>query len=112
MDFWMAAVLIISVAGISVIAIPIAAIWTYHRRKLFQMELEARGRQAGEVTAQIDELRDELRALRDTTMQYDLSFDTSLQRLESRMQHLETRTGVASQTEEQAPLSARIGGGF
>ncbi|MDE2125718.1 MAG: hypothetical protein KGJ62_03935 [Armatimonadetes bacterium] len=109
MGFWMAVVLGMIVAAVSVIAIPIAGIWTYHRRKLYAMELEARGREADQVTAQIEELRDELRALRDTTMQYDLSFDTSLQRLESRMQHLETRNRVGAAVEEQAPLSSRLG---
>src|SRR5438094_807718 len=38
-----------------------------------------------------DDLRQELAALRDTSTQFDMSFDAALQRLEARVRHLEGR---------------------
>jgi hypothetical protein len=44
------------------------------------------------VQAAIDELRGEVRQLRDTTMRYDMSFDAALTRMEERVDRIETRT--------------------
>ncbi len=44
-----------------------------------------------QVGVELAELRKQVEALRDTTTKYDLSFDTALQRLESRMSHMEER---------------------
>ena len=38
---------------------------------------------------EVTTMKEELRSLRDTTTQYDMSFDTALQRVEQRMSHLE-----------------------
>ena len=43
------------------------------------------------LSADLLSLRAELAQLRETTTQYDVSFDTALQRLEARMAHLEQR---------------------
>ncbi|CCW34831.1 hypothetical protein CTKA_00151 [Chthonomonas calidirosea] len=80
-----------------IFAVPLSAIWTEHLRQVRQMELETRGRMNDEVLAEIAALRQELQSLRDTTTQYDLSFDTALQTLERRMQTLERRVQTLEQ---------------
>ena len=79
------------VAVICVFGIPLSAIWTSHRRKMVEMQL--RLRQDGDVgtRASVEALREELRSLRETTMQYDLSFDSALQRMERRVEDVERR---------------------
>ncbi len=51
------------------------------------------GREAERLRAEIAALRDEVRSLRDTSMQYDISFDTALNRMDARMLHLERKVG-------------------
>ncbi len=74
--------------------------WLKHRTELAKMKIEAQNKGDANVRAAIDELRAEMRALKDTTMQYDLSFDTALQRMEHRVEGLERRiqTGEANST--------------
>jgi len=91
-----------------VFSIPLALIMTYHKRKMEEIRLKKMGMMTEEVKAEFAALRGEISALRDTTMQYDLSFDTSLQRLERRIEHLELkgRTPV----EGTAPQNSLLGG--
>jgi hypothetical protein len=96
---------LIAVGG--VFSIPIVAIWTAHQRKMLEMKQQMMGRSDSNVTAAIEELRQELRQLRDTTLQYDLSFDSALQRMESRVETLERRA-IAS-TDSNNPLEQRLG---
>ena len=54
------------------------------------------------LRAELEVTRQELRDLRDTSMQYDLSFDTAIGRVENRVAHVERRIGInpsESQTE-------------
>lgn len=85
-----------------VISIPLVAIMTYHRRKMAEIDARRGSGIAEAVRADIDGLRAEVRSLRDTSMQYDLSFDTSLQRLEQRVERIERegRQRAASQPEQ------------
>jgi hypothetical protein len=46
------------------------------------------------LKAELEATRQELRNLRDTSMQYDISFDTALGRMENRVAHVERRVGV------------------
>ena len=80
---------IIMLPALLFFSIPLYMIHTYHQRKL--EEIKQRGKLAGEqkTVESIAELRRELIALRDTTTQYDISFDTALQRLDSRMNYAE-----------------------
>jgi len=48
-----------------------------------------------------NKFREEVRALRDTSMQYDLSFDNSLQRMEQRMSSVERRVNAPVQEDSQ-----------
>ena len=79
-------------AILMVFGIPMLAIWTGHRRKMLELQLQMRGQVDTNANAEIAALREEVRALRDTTMQYDLSFDAALQRMERRVQDLETQS--------------------
>ncbi len=80
-----------------IFGIPVLAILTAHHRKV--LEIKHRSRQdAGEQRA-IEELRAEIASLRDTTTRFDLSFDTALQNLESRVAHLEARLRQAASEE-------------
>ncbi|MBB6049616.1 hypothetical protein [Armatimonas rosea] len=63
-----------------------------HRLKM--AEIKMRGIQSNDASTQaaIEELRNEVRQLRDTTMRYDMSFDAALTRMEERVDRIETRT--------------------
>ncbi|HLI48723.1 MAG TPA: hypothetical protein VKV18_08565 [Chthonomonas sp.] len=91
-----------------VFSVPLSAIWTEHLRKVKKIELETRERMKSEVLAEIASLRQELQALRDTTTQCDLSFDTALQNLERRVQALESQRVAAPLQEEGKPQYQRI----
>ena len=72
-------------------AIPIVAIWTRHQRRMAEIQA-MRGPQVDlNVLAELQTLRNEVRSLRDTTMQYDLSFDTALQNMERKHEGLERK---------------------
>src|SRR5438132_8565719 len=78
----------------AVFSIPIFAMWTHHRRKVLEMQLQLRNQNNSGSTSDLEALRQEVRALRDTTMQYDLSFDTALQRMEQRVEGIERRVAT------------------
>jgi hypothetical protein len=71
--------------------IPVSGIWTSHRRKMLELQLRLRNEGSSSLQAEVEALRQEVRNLRDTTMQYDLSFDTALQRMEQRVEGIERR---------------------
>lgn len=82
--------------------------WIKHRSNVAEMKLQGRNSQpAVNNSAEIDALRQEIRQLRDTTMQYDLSFDTALQRLEHRIEGLERRSVSSSNATSTSEI--RIG---
>ena len=64
-----------------------------HKHKIDEMRV-LRGVDQGvgnDVVSEIRQLRQQVAELRDTTTRYDMSFDAALQRLESRVGHLETQ---------------------
>jgi uncharacterized protein YlxW (UPF0749 family) len=79
------------IAVLCIFGIPLSAIWTSHRRQVLELQLRLRNEGGSSVQAEVEALRQEVRNLRDTTMQYDLSFDTALQRMEQRMESMERR---------------------
>lgn len=93
------------IVTVMVLAIPWYAISTYHRRKLEEIRAKQKVDIGVETRAAIDGLRQEMTALRDTSTQYDMSFDTALNRLDSRMAHLEHR--VRTVEEEVVSFHAR-----
>ena len=73
-----------------VFSIPLAAIWTSHIRKL--AEIKSRGddgKGSSALRNEVEALRAEVSALRDTTTKFDLSFDAHLTQLETRMERSE-----------------------
>lgn len=81
--------LIIVMPATMLLSTPLYLIHTYHKRKM--EEIRVRGSIEGNerVLQAVAEVKREMAQLRDTTTQYDMSFDTALQRLESRMDRAE-----------------------
>ena len=88
-------------AVVLIFGIPIIAIWTEHQRKVLEIKLKLTKQTDIGVAAEIEALRQEVRSLRDTSMQYDLSFDTALQRMEQRVERLEVRSTIPAQADDQ-----------
>jgi len=87
-------------AIVFVFSIRMLAIWTHHKRKMMELQIKLRGQgDTVDSRTEIEALRQEIRSLRDTTTQYDISFDTALQRMESRMEGVE-RQVKAIQSDE------------
>ena len=84
--------LMIPIIGVS---IPIVAIVTSHQRKLAEIKAQRTVNVPANVQSEMEALRNEVAALRDTTTRFDLSFDAAITRLEDRVDRVETRqTGV------------------
>ncbi len=94
------------VAVVMIFMVPIMAIVTSHRKEILEMQL-LNGQNEGNLRAEVERLREELRALRDTTTQYDMSIDHTLQTLDSRVTSLEL-TNRAAKTEAQQVISRNM----
>lgn len=87
------------------ILIPLAAIigifwlpiWTNHQRKMLEMRLKMNEQGDSSVVSELRDLKAQLADLRDTTTRYDMSFDSALQRIESRVGNLEGRVASVEQ---------------
>ncbi len=93
-----------------VFSVPLAAILTEHRRKLYEIKLRTQG--AG--GQQYEQLKKELSELRATATEFDLSFDTALQRLEQRIERLEERLqrlerAMPAATQAAEDIEVRLG---
>ncbi len=77
------------------LCIPIVAIWVKHKERM--EEIRSRSRETKTVVgdeslrAEVQQLKDQMMALRDTTTKFDLSFDGALDTMEERMKRLEER---------------------
>ena len=58
------------------------------------------------LEAEFAALHEEIKSLRDTAMQYDLSFDTALQGLERRLTTVERQT--YTQSDERQSVGSRV----
>jgi sensor histidine kinase regulating citrate/malate metabolism len=67
----------------------ITATVLWYRKEMLEMELERRRLSNQEVIAQIEALRQELAQLRDTSTQYDMSLQMTLETLQERVRMLE-----------------------
>jgi TolA-binding protein len=75
-----------------------------------ELRLKAQKAQSGDAGKQIELLRAEIAALRDTTTQYDMTNDQIVQRLEERLSRIEAKTaGQSARLEEDT--RQRIGRG-
>lgn len=90
--------------------IPIIAIWTAHQRKL--AEIKASGVQSVDnaLRNEVEALRAEVAALRDTTTKFDLSFDAQLTQLETRMERSEEKN-LRAYASGEAPQTQNVGRG-
>ena len=95
--------------GGMVFSIPLYAIWTYHKRKLEEIKGRQRAAVDKSTAEAIDALRKEMAGLRDTTTQYDMSFDTALKRLESRVNHVEQKVITAGVPQDSERVRVGIG---
>ena len=69
----------------------IAIVSMKHKQRIEELKV-IRGQGAGgNVESEMRKLQEQIHDLRDTTTRYDMSFDAALQRLESRMGHLEAQ---------------------
>jgi hypothetical protein len=87
-------------AVLCIFGIPIISIWTSHQRRMLELQLQLRNQGDSGLRTEFDALRHEVRSMRDTCTQYDLSFDAALQRMERRVEGIE-RTAQSSQTEDR-----------
>ena len=92
MEPWIIVLIVVGIPVIGVLSIPLLAIWTHHRRKMEEMSLRKQQALSEDIRAEFAAVRQEIKTLRDTAMQYDLSFDTNLHNLERRMTQLEQQT--------------------
>ncbi len=77
------------VAVLGTFGLPALYLWTSHRRKILELKLRISNQGDEGLRVTVEQLRAEVRSLRDTTTQYDMSFDSALQRIERRVDSLE-----------------------
>ncbi len=97
-------ILVPIVAIVLIFGAPIVAIFTEHRRKIVQMQLEARFQSDNEWREEAAKLRAEINLLRDTSTRYDISLEDTLQRVEQRLQNVEMRTLPVGNAEERSQI--------
>ena len=85
--------LIAITAILCVFGIPIVAILAEHKRKMAEMGMKS-GAGNPNMISELQEMKRQIEELRDTTTRYDISFDSALQRLESRMNHMEQKVST------------------
>lgn len=110
MNFWeILTLLLIGVPLIGVSSIIPMLIWTHHRRKMEEIRMQGTRIIAEDIRTEFATIRAEIRDLRDTSMQYDLSFDTALQQMERRVNKIERATflGPESATQHNVSLGGR-----
>ena len=102
-------VAIICIFGLPM-SIPLFNLWTKHQRDMLQLRLQLQ-QGNGNVHTEIEALRQEIQALRETSMQYDLSFDSALQRMEQRVARVENTSSFSPTIRpEEAVLNLRNSG--
>lgn len=80
-----------------IFAVPILAIVTYHKRKMMEIKLAGVQKSDQAMIERIEAVRRELAQLRDTATQYDVSFDTALHRIETRVTSIDLRVTAIEQ---------------
>jgi hypothetical protein len=82
-------VLILGVISFTLIAL-VSIIGSF-QKEIVMAQLKAKQQTDPQTLASLNALREEVRMLRDTTMQYDMSFDNALQNMEKRVAGMERR---------------------
>lgn len=99
MDFWVFVLSVVTVATGGGVATELIK----SRTRLAEKRMDA-GHGTAADTSAIKQLREEIKSLRDTTLQYDLSFDTALQRMEQRVERLEQANGARAAAPDEVRL--------
>ncbi len=89
--------------------IPITVYW---KHKIRFEEVRAQNRHQGSsddaaTLNALQELRQDVQALRDTTTKFDMTFDAALDRLEARVERVETRTAAVAADQIPAAVGRR-----
>ena len=97
--FWeILTLMLVGVPLVGVSSIIPMLIWTHHRRKMEELRMQGRRLVAEDIRTEFATIRAEIRDLRDTSMQYDLSFDTAMQQMERRVNKIERGSYLDSET--------------
>lgn len=93
--------------------IGVVALWMYlkHQKDMFDRKLFAQSQMSSQAYSEIIGLRQELAQLRDTSTQYDVSIQHSLEDLHHRVAHVEgtVRPALPSPADEPAQEPAPVG---
>ena len=73
-----------------------------HQRKMLELKAKTGYVQSDTSSNELRELTRQIAELRDTTTRYDMSFDSALQRLESRVGNLENKSSRRAPDSEPA----------
>lgn len=90
-----------NLAILLIFGLPIIAVVTSHQRKLMEMKLKLGAQTQSTPSREMQDLKRAIDELRDTTTRYDISFDAALQRIESRVGHLEGRVNAIEKADTQ-----------
>ena len=90
-----------NLAILLIFGLPIIAVVTSHQRKLMEMKLKLGAQTQATPSREMQDLKRAIDELRDTTTRYDISFDAALQRIESRVGHLEGRVNAIEKADTQ-----------
>jgi hypothetical protein len=82
---------------------------TNSQERRLEMRLRLQQGQSSDVMGQIAALRQEIIALRDTSTQFDVSLEHTVQRLDERLGRLETKTSAKSAEASNDEAARRIG---
>jgi hypothetical protein len=91
-------------------------IWTSLQGKVARIKAEAQARQMtasplpdGSVIAELKAIRQQIAEMQSTGHQFDISFDAALERLEGRVNRLETKSAVSTAAATEAVQTLRNG---
>ncbi len=87
---------IVVVSAISTVG-SVANNYIKHRQKLAEMKFKSLDATDAKTAVTLKRLEEQIADLRDTTTKYDVSFDSALQRMESRLNHVEQRMSTSQQ---------------
>lgn len=82
---------------------------TNSQERRLEMRLRLQQSQSNATSEQIAALRQEIAALRDTSTQFDMSLEQTVQRLEDRLGRLETKNAAQSATPTTEDTPQRVG---
>lgn len=92
-------------------------IWTSIQAKIARIKAEAQARQMTaapstdlSLVGELQAMREQMAQMQSTGHQFDLSFDAALERLEGRVNRLETKSAASAATEPPPTLRNGLGG--